>query len=206
MSKAINIKWSVTLLVGVSIIVWVIVLIFKDIQVANSWLALKEIPTVAGWMLPVIGFFYKSAWKWQVFQGWLVHVPNLNGTWRGTLQTNWKNPETGVIPGPIDSYLVIRQTLSSISCVQLTKESKSWSSSSSITTNDRDQMKVLDFMYSNKPRISVHDRSLAHDGACSLDIINKGTRKLVGKYWTDRMTKGEMTFSFLKNEKIEEFE
>ena len=61
-------------------------------------------------------------------------------------------------------------------------------------------------MYSNKPRVSVHDRSLAHDGACSLDIISKGTRKLVGKYWTDRQTKGEMTFEYLGKDQIESFE
>ena len=132
-------------------------------------------------------------------------VPDLNGTWKGTLQTSWKNPDTGEIPGPIDAYLVIKQSLFKVSCVQMTRESKSWSSSSAISIDPDNQIKVLDFVYSNNPRVGVHGRSNAHDGACSLEIINGETKKLKGKYWTDRNTKGEIELVFQDEKLREEF-
>ncbi|AYF43748.1 hypothetical protein BALOs_0738 [Halobacteriovorax sp. BALOs_7] len=206
MSRSLNFKWAVTVVVGVSILIWIGVLFTKGINVPNSWKAIKEIPTVIGWVSPLIVIFVKWGWRFPIFRGWLVVVPDLNGTWKGILQTNWKNPETGEIPGPIDAYLVIKQSLFKMSCVQMTRESKSWSSSSAINIDSDNQIKTLDFVYTNKPRVSVHERSNAHDGACSLDIIQGEERKLIGKYWTDRNTKGEMDFRFLKKELIETFE
>ena len=206
MNQSLNFKAAIMVLVGISVFAWVIVLNQKGVQVPNSWKAIKEIPAAVGWVSPIILLFVKWGWRLPIFKGWLVVVPDLNGTWKGTLQTSWRNPETGEVPGPIDAYIVIKQTLFKMSCVQMTKESKSWSSSSAISIDPDNQLRVLDFVYSNKPRVGVHDRSTAHDGACSLEIIRVEPNKLVGKYWTDRNTKGEMDFHFYKKELIESFE
>ena len=196
MNRNLNFKWTLTALTGASILIWILILFLKGIAIPSSWEAIKEIPAVVGWISPFVLWFIKWGWKISIFRGWLVVVPDLNGTWKGTLQTSWKNPETGGIPGPIDAYLVIKQSLFKMSCVQMTRESKSWSSSSAISIDPDNQIKILDFVYSNKPRVGVHDRSNAHDGACSLEIIESNPKKLEGKYWTDRNTKGEMLFKY----------
>jgi SMODS-associating 2TM, beta-strand rich effector domain len=56
-----------------------------------------------------------------------VAFPDINGTWKGTLHSNWKDPKTGLSPGPIETTVWIRQTLLSVSVRQQTKESPSWS-------------------------------------------------------------------------------
>tara|TARA_Y100000780_G_scaffold219085_1_gene224718 strand:+ start:47454 stop:48077 length:624 start_codon:yes stop_codon:yes gene_type:complete len=205
-NQSLNFKWATGLIVGTSILVWVVILFLKGIDVPSSWEAIKEVPSVVGWLSPLFIFFVKWGWRFPIFKGWLVVVPDLNGTWKGSLQTNWRNPDTGEVPDPIDAYIVIKQSLLKLSCVQMTRESKSWSSSSAINVDSENQIKTLNYVYTNKPRVSVHDRSSAHDGACSLDIVEGGSSKLIGKYWTDRNTKGEMHFDFFKKGRIEVFE
>ncbi len=57
---------------------------------------------------------------------------------------------------------------------------------------------------SSKPRLSLNERSIPHDGTVVFQIIEKPTRKLVGRYWTERLTKGEITLEFRSKELLEE--
>src|SRR5437660_549049 len=79
-------------------------------SVTDVWTALaiayKTVPIV----LVLIGFFIAYAWRWRIFRGWLVPFPDLNGTWQGTLQTTWVDPNTGKSPGPLPVILTIRQS------------------------------------------------------------------------------------------------
>ena len=206
MAKCLNWKWALPALGILSIGLWAFILACKGVPLETNWDALKEIPAALGWLTPVAFWFSTRGWRWKIFQNWLVLIPDLNGTWKGTLQTTWKNPKTGEVPGPIDAFLVIHQTLFRVSCLQMTKESKSWSRSAAVNMDADNQLKILDFVYSNKPRVSVHERSTDHDGACSLEILDGANRKIKGKYWTDRNTKGEMDFTFHDKNPRPEFE
>jgi len=73
-------------------------------------------------LLVTVGIFVKWAWRWRIFNGRLVPFPDLNGTWHGTIQTTWKNPETEEVPGPIPVILSIKQSFIRISCVMRTAE------------------------------------------------------------------------------------
>jgi len=88
--------------------------------VTDLWSAL----TIAYKTIPLVliagGFFVSYAWKWRIFRGWLVPFPDLNGTWEGTIQTTWKNLETGEIPGPIPVTLTVKQSFIRMSCVMRT--------------------------------------------------------------------------------------
>src|SRR5215204_5998531 len=57
--------------------------------------------------------FDKFIWKLppvrSVF-GW----PVLHGTWKGTFDSSYSNPETGKKEGPTTAYLTVRQSYSSI--------------------------------------------------------------------------------------------
>lgn len=205
MIRYLNLKTASILSFIFGFLIWISILCSKGIDLSVTLESAKEIPAAAGYFGILTIIFSEWGWRIPVFQKWLVLVPNLNGTWKGTLQTDWKNPETGEVPGPIDAILVIKQNLYHISIVQMTRESKSWSRSAAVNIDSGNQLKILDFVYSNKPRVSVQDRSTAHEGACSIEIIDKPSRRLLGKYWTDRKTKGEMDFEFSENELKQEF-
>ena len=70
---------------------------------------------------------HKVTLEVRVFRGWLVSFPDLRGTWQGELETTWKDPRTGKIPGPIAVILVIKQSFGAIKCAMYTRESESYS-------------------------------------------------------------------------------
>jgi hypothetical protein len=194
--NSISLKWAVPALGGLGISIWALLLYVKGINVPFTVEAAKEVPNATGYVTFVSIIFSQWLWKIPWLQGWLVTVPNLNGTWEGDLVSTWKDPQTGKSPGPIKVFLVVRQSLFKMSCVLMTKESKSWSRAVSIQTAPDGALKVLEFTYSNSPKPTVQHRSKAHDGACSLEVIANKTPKLTGKYWTERATTGEMDLKF----------
>ncbi len=192
-------------MVGLTILVWIIILMVKGIEVANGWAAIKEIPTVVGWLTPFALWFASTGWRWRIFKGWLVLTPDLNGTWEGDIRSEWIDPHTGQKIPSIKTYLIIKQTLFDIHCCQITQESKSYSRAATIQRSPDGNISVIEFTYSNTPKVSVHYRSRSHDGACTLDVITGRQRKLIGKYWTDRNTKGEIELQFFSKERRQEF-
>lgn len=206
MNRVVNFNFAATGVLGLGLLVWILVLYTRGIAIPFSKDAIWEIPTAIGYSTPIIVWFVKYGWKFRIFKGWLVLVPNLSGTWEGQLVSTWINPETKKPRGKIKAFLVIKQSLLSCSCQLLTKESKSWSRSAAIQFAPDGECQFLDFSYSNEPRVTVQNRSKAHHGACTLDIVTKPERKLVGKYWTDRETKGEIDLTFKSKEYRETFD
>ena len=70
-------------------------------EIRDVWSALKTAYKTIPLILLLWMVFVLYAWKWKVFQKWLVPFPCIDGTWQGSIQTTWKNPNTGVTPGPI---------------------------------------------------------------------------------------------------------
>lgn len=200
MNSSVNIKNSLLLIASMSIGLWLLLIHVKDIPAYLSIRAFKEIPSVAGYLAVLLGVFSKWLWRWKGFQGWLVTVPNLNGTWHGELQTTWINPETGTTPGPNDSFLVIRQSLYKIHFTLITAESKSSSRAAGILVNHDTSSTFIEFTYQNNPSVLVQNRSTMHDGAASLELTTNPEKRLTGKYWTDRSTQGQMNFRFFSRE------
>ncbi len=166
----------------------------------------KEIPTIAGWLLFIGILFITKGWRLCMFRRWLVLIPDLNGTWEGEIQSEWKDPKTDKRIPSKRACLVIRQTLFQTHFHLMTEESESHSRAGSILLSPDGNNKIAEFTYFNSPRISVQNKSKGHDGACSLKIIESPQRKLVGKYWTDRGTTGELKFSFKSSVPTQEFE
>lgn len=164
-------------------------------------IAYKTIPLV----LMVVGFFVGYAWKWPIFRGWLVPFPNLNGTWQGTIQTTWRNPQTGQVPGPIPAIVTIKQSFIRISCVMHTAEMTSRSFMADFDLNGDEQIRTLGCTYRSDPLPSVRDRSQPHEGTMLLHLVGDPVEKLKGTYWTSRSTAGEVTLTFREKKRLEEF-
>jgi len=140
---------------------------------------------LAGWDL----------WLWRVpVVQRIPGVPrSVRGTWKGTLTSFWQDPATGQRVSAKTAYLVVRQTATLVSVKLLTDESSSSSSLASVSIPDGTA--VLDYLYLNRPKASVEHRSRMHHGSTVLDIVGNPAKRLDGRYWTDRDSRGELSFT-----------
>lgn len=202
--KNLKISNFVYLLVGFSAVAWFVLSLATGQSLANAQSFFKLIPNVVTIDLFIILIFTKWLWNWKIFKGWLVPFPNLNGTWIGQIESDWKNPETGQTTPPIPVMLTVKQSLLHISCVMHTAEMKSYSFSEGLHIDSEKQIKQMAYIYTSKPRITINQRSLPHDGAIVFDIIESPMKKLCGRYWTERKTTGEITVTFNCKKILEE--
>jgi hypothetical protein len=132
-------------------------------------------------------------WGFRVFRPWLTTRPDLRGTWKGQLLSNWPETPTGPRSGPIEAYFVVRQTFSSIDARLFTLESSSVSLSANIVP-DAVGLHTLYITYRNESKALLREGSPMHYGGMLLNVRGAPAQKLDGAYWTDRRTKGEAEF------------
>lgn len=203
--KNIKLKTSLTLIILISVIILFTLLAVTG-KPANVEESLKLVPKIVTIDMLIIGLFSTYLWKYKIFRTWLVPFPNLNGTWKGFIQSTWEDPITGKRSAPIPIILTIKQSFFRISCVMRTGEMTSHSCIADFTLDKESQVKRLCYTYDSNPISKVKDRSAQHCGTTVFDIIeNKRVKKLNGYYWTGRKTTGDIYLEFWDNEIIEEY-
>jgi hypothetical protein len=202
--KNLELKSSVYVLISISAVVWFGFAwqLGFNLSTAKDFFGL--IPKVVTIDLVIIFLFIRWGWRFSFFRGWLVPFPNLHGSWMGSIYSDWVNPETGESVPPIPVMLTVNQSFSHISCLIHTAEMKSYSYAEGFNIDADKQLKQLAYIYSSKPRICLNQRSLPHDGAMVIDIVEKPVLKLKGRYWTERNTKGEIMLEFHSKQLFEE--
>ena len=193
--KNLNMKPFLYLLAGFSSIVLFVAALVQGFDLDNFLDVLRLIPIVA--TADGIAYFVFTAWlwRWKHFQGWLIPFPDLNGTWQGHIQTNWKDAESNT-SGPIPAILTIKQSFWRMSCVMRTSEMESHSYYEGFCIDKDAQVRRLCYSYTSRPRTTLRDRSTPHDGTMLFNIIGKPVHKLEGEYWTQRQTTGTVTLTF----------
>lgn len=204
--KHLNTKLYIWALIIISLSIYTIYIFltsyFVDIEYKSIIDYLKPIPTVVTLDVFIAGLFVKWFWKWKLLYPWFVPFPNLNGTWKGFLKSNWQCPNTGKKPDAIPTILTINQTFINISCVMRTGEMCSESFSSEIILNlEAGSTKVV-YSYKSDPKADIKHRSPPHFGTAILSII-KHQPILDGEYWSSRETTGTIYLEFWKKEKID---
>lgn len=202
--KNIQLKSSLYSIVILSAVAWVLLAWLSGVDLSTASAFLSLIPKVVTFDLILILAFTKWGWKWKMFRGWLVPFPNLNGSWTGNIYSSWINPETGQGVPPIPVMLTVNQTFFHINCKMKTGEMDSFSVSEGFNIDDERQLKQLAYIYTSKPRISLNERSLPHDGSMVFDIVEKPEKKLKGRYWTERKTTGEIILTHYSSSILEE--
>jgi hypothetical protein len=203
--KNIQLKSSIYALVVVSSLAWFSLAWFSDIDLSAATSFFSLVPKVVTCDLLFILVFTKWCWKWKVFRGWLVPFPNLNGTWVGSIYSDWINPETGKVVSSIPVMLTVKQSFFHINCKMVTGEMESFSTSEGFNIDPERQLKQLAYIYTSKPRIALNQRSVPHDGSIVFDIIEIPSRKLKGRYWTERKTTGEIVLTQYSPDILEDF-
>jgi hypothetical protein len=179
-------------LILIAAVIWGILLILKGTPLSIK--LFDPFSNVTGVLVVILGLFDKWGWKWKIFYPWLVSTPYLQGTWKGQLISDWIDPETNKQVAPIDVYLVIKQSFSSLHARLLTKESSSELLSGEVIKNTDATWSVVG-IYRNIPKLLIRDRSPMHHGGIILMVKGKTPIGLEGQFWTDRGTKGELYLS-----------
>ncbi len=201
--KNLNITAFLYILLAFTGLVWFGIARASGLNIQDFVNYIRLLPHVVTADLFLIGIFVKWLWRWKILQGWLVPFPDLNGTWQGHLQTNWKDSE-GNTPGPIPTILTIKQSFWRTSCVMRTGEMESYSYLEGFCIDMESQVRRLCYSYTSKPKGSLRNRSTPHDGTILFNIIGNPIIKLEGEYWTQRQTSGSVTLTFRGKKHIDE--
>jgi hypothetical protein len=189
----------------VVVIVALAVLLAWGLDWVYEWLQGQRAP-----LLKFISFFAmvitlgvagvaSATWRffWQKFPilGRKI-FPDLNGTWEGHLASTWIDPSTYQLLPPIPATLSIRQGLFSMSIKLRTGESRSYSTRHVLERDPDAGCFRVWYSYDNRPKAELAFRSARHEGVGWLEMdIDSDPNQLVGQYYTDRRTSGDMTFS-----------
>ena len=186
----------------VAALIWGLLLIVSGVSVSLAWL--KPIGIVVGALSVVVACFDRWIWRLRLLHPWFVSIPDINGTWKGTLNSSWTKDGSGSSAPSIPAYLCVRQTFSAVRMRLMTKES---ASELLIGNVSKDGTAVLVVgVYRNTPDVLLRDRSPIHYGAILLHVQGDASMRLEGEYWTDRDTKGRMRFASVSPEHFDDFE
>ncbi len=201
--KNLNLKPFLYILLGFSGLVWFADATVSGLDMKDFLDFMRPIPKVVTADLLLVAFFMKWGWRWRLLKGWLVPFPDLNGSWTGHIQTNWKDAR-GKTPSPIPVMLTIKQAFGHLSCVMRTAEMVSYSYTEGFCIDRERQVRQLCYSYTSKPKTNLRDRSSPHDGSILFNIIGEPVRKLEGEYWTQRQTTGTVTLTFRSRDILDE--
>jgi hypothetical protein len=197
-------KRNVLIRVIVSVVV-VVLFIQTWVQSGKSDFGLSKVFSAAVLVATIIIALW-DIWLWRLpLAQRIPGTPRcIRGTWQGVLTTFWIDPKTGVSPDPKKVYLVIRQSASHVSVKLLTNESRS--SSAFATIKLEDGSCELLYLYLNRPDSRHESRSRMHHGSTTLDLSGSPVKRLKGRYWTDRDTRGELDFDKRNSEIVDDFD
>jgi hypothetical protein len=187
-------RLHISVFLALTVASWAGVLFLQGETLALSYLA--PYGAVVGILAGSLFLVEHVIWKWSFMHGWFIDKPNIKGTWKVTLQSDWVNPATGEVIPPIECYMGVEQTLSSLQMHLMTPESESWFVAHSIRKSPSESGYQVVGVYTNKPNIHLRNGpSNMHLGALVLDThgLKASTpQSMTGEYWTDRKTTGRL--------------
>lgn len=190
-------RLQISVFLGLATAVWAVFLLIQGVPLAFAHLA--PFSTVVGVLALSALAMEHLLWRQPWLHGWFVQRPNLRGTWKVCLQSDWINPDTGSVTPPVICYMGVEQTHSTLQMHLMTPESESWFVASSIRPSPSEHGYQIVGIYTNKPKMHLRiSTSNMHLGAIVLDTHGESKSfptTLMAEYWTDRKTTGRMTLN-----------
>lgn len=188
---------QISVALALAAVAWWLVLLAQG-NAPLTWEHLAPFSTVVGVLVVVALLIEHWAWRWRFLQGWLFSRPDLRGTWKVTIESEWIDPQTGEKVAPITAYAGIVQTQSKLQLQLMTPESESCLVAHSIAPTACGERFEIAVVYANTPNVSLRGvRSERHVGASIMATHGHSKYKpdsMTAEYWTDRRTVGRMTF------------
>lgn len=190
-------RLHISIFLTIAALVWLIVLLLQGTTVTLAH-ARPFSAVVGALVLFGVGFEY---WLWRLpfLHGWFVNRPDLRGTWRVELKSNFVRPETEERVPMIVCYMGVKQSLSKLQMHLITPESESWFIADHVRHSPNGSGFQVIGVYTNEPNVHLRDERISeiHQGALVIETHGEGVRPatLTAKYWTDRKTTGTMNFT-----------
>lgn len=159
---------------------------------------------VLGIVTAVVTLFERYIWRWKILHPWFVSVPDLTGTYSGTISSTWLGQGNTQGGGVIPVYLSVFQTLSSLTVRLYTEESASISLCSALIESEDGYWEVV-YTYRNEPDLLVQERSRIHHGGLRMKLEDDTPLTLRGNYFTDRSTSGEAVLKRVSSRRTKSF-
>ncbi len=196
-------RLHITVFVVLAALVWLTVLLCQGTPV--TWAHGRPLSIVVSTLVG-LGFLLEFLlWHQPWLHGWFVKRPDLRGTWRVELQSNYVRPETNERVPMIVCYMGVTQTLSTLNMHLMTPESESWFIADHVRPSPNGSGYQVIGVYTNEPNVHLRDVRISemHQGAIIIETHGPELRPstLTAKYWTDRKTTGTMDFT-ARTEKV----
>ncbi|MDM1503941.1 hypothetical protein HX071_17320 [Myroides marinus] len=147
-------------------------------------------------------FYFTLGWKIKGLKN-IFYKPDLNGTWKGTLISDWKD-ENGNGVKPKEIFIIIRQNFLRIHFTTLTDTFVGYSYSETFNIKKDTGLKNVVYLY-RKDTSQNNDEDL-REGATELRLIISASQKhLSGKYWTNTKTQGRIEVSHISDKHVDSF-
>lgn len=170
-----------------AIILFLVIAFFRNnLSFRNLDTIWEDITTTVTIVTFICTLFISWAWKWKIFQNWLVPFPCLSGKWLGSINSTYN-----VDDNPIPVEVTIKHHFFNIQIKIKTNESSSISTCGSFDIDEDRGLRQLIYSYQNNPKANVRSRSEIHYGTTRLEISDD-TQVLEGEYWTSRKTTGDI--------------
>lgn len=189
-------------LLFIALAIFVLILWKEGVDLPTNFYALMSAAVTAAAV--IYALFELYLWRLPVVSQLLSLPPDIQGTWKGQIDSFWVDPETKLTPPPFDVYAVIRQTSSSINVRMFTAKSSSDTMAAHIDTQKGTH--TIWAVFLNTPHLQFRDRSPIHHGGFMITLIGSPVQRLSGSYWTDRKTTGNITFSAKSKTITDDFE
>src|SRR6266540_6888152 len=116
-------KGQIYVVAALTVLVFAVGIILSGATVESSWLRFYSYAVMVG--VVALALWNQWIWRLPLAQRFNSVPRDINGTWKGTLETQWVDPDGGRSPSSKPAYLVVRQTASSIAVTMLTDEMRS---------------------------------------------------------------------------------
>lgn len=166
------------------IVAWGINTLLHHLGIVLPWFV--DWPSAVALYEGMYALFRKRLWRAKIFRTLgLVGVPDLNGTWKGQVES-WSRGRQTVK----EAQVVIHQTLTEIAIFLETPDSRSFSLSAHISLQNPNEPTIL-YHYFNEPRAHARNTMHAHRGSAFVKVQGD---VMTGEYYTgrDRKTHGSI--------------
>jgi hypothetical protein len=177
---------AIWLTIGLSVGLFFVAHYFEGNEKYTVVVVFQSLETTVTILILVATGFIGLAWRWRIFQGWLVTIPDISGPWSGNIVPLGNEDDE---PNTIPMDVSVSQTLFSVVVVMNTSAMKSRSFAANLSRDSRTGEVQLVYTYSSDPQIPEREANPRHDGTAILSIQGPQMR---GRYFTDRRTRGQI--------------
>ena len=151
-------------------------------------------------------FYDKFLWRLYVVRRWIAQLPDLQGVWKVTIVPVKPDDQSEQSVDSVVGYAQFDQTASSLNMRLYTEDSRSTTIAYAIRKIEKNQFRLV-IVYQNRPRVKERAREgTIHDGAAVYEFRGYSPKTVVGEYWTEKPTQGEIALSDRRRDEIDSYD